>query len=475
MRFLFILCVSLAGVTLGCGVETGSASPVDESPQVVAAEATLPAVAAKATLQGMEAKQTAAWCDARDVLFGNVAHYRLRLRVGPGAFDFITLHRVVREDGPWRPARTNRSVFMVHGDGWGFEAAFLSSVGSAQVPADQSIAAFLAKEGVDVWGIDLRWAGVPAGTQDFSFMANWTLGTHAQDVGTGLTVARALRLVTGSGGNGSMHLMGWSRGAAVAYAYMSLDAKLPRGLRQVDGFIPVDMVLRYAPQDADQQAFACERHAVLNAARQAGRVEGGLLGPAPGITLQLLGQLAATAPNAPSPLLPEDVFGPGTGKPTNRKAAIVSAAATGALLAPLKAITPGYHLMAAMPDALGLPETMTFTREAYLYEYAQRAAPYQSLNEVVETEAWACGLPVPYDDNLHKVTVPVLYVGAAGGVGRYGEHTLTLLGSQDVTVLTARTLPEAARALDYGHADLFLANDAKERVWKPVLQWVKTH
>ena len=30
MRFLFIVCVALAGVTLGCGGETGSAGPVDE-------------------------------------------------------------------------------------------------------------------------------------------------------------------------------------------------------------------------------------------------------------------------------------------------------------------------------------------------------------------------------------------------------------------------------------------------------------
>jgi hypothetical protein len=82
---------------------------------------------------------------------------------------------------------------------------------------------------------------------------------------------------------------------------------------------------------------------------------------------------------------------------------------------------------------------------------------------------------VPYDDHLERVKVPVLYVGAAGGVGRYGEFGLTLLGSQDVTVLLVRTLPEEARALDYGHADLFLADDARERVWQPLLQWVRSH
>lgn len=468
MRSLFILCVSLAGMTLGCGGSDPS-GPVDEPRQVVSA---------KATLQDGESERALAAVrpDVREALFGNVAHYRMRVRVGPGEHDVITLHRVVREDAPWRPARTSRALFMVHGDGWGFEAAFLSSVGSAVVPVDQSIAAYLAKEGVDVWGIDLRWANVPVETQDFTFMKDWTLGTHAKDVGTGLTVARGVRLATGSGGQGSMFLMGWSRGAAVAYAYMNQEAKLPRGLRQVDGFIPVDMVVTYAPADADQQALACQRYAVLKGHQQnEGWVEGGLLGQKPGLQLRGLTYLAATNPNGPSSL-PPDIFGPGTGVPTNRKFAIVAAAASGVLMTEFQPLAPGYHLMAGIPDALGVPDALAFTSEPYLYEYGMRAAPYQSFNEVVETEAWACDrTKVSYDDDLAKAKVPVLYVGAAGGVGRYGVYSASLLGSTDVTVHLVQTLPDAWRALDYGHADLFLANDARERVWKPMLQWMKAH
>ncbi|WP_426751235.1 hypothetical protein [Myxococcus sp. Y35] len=411
----------------------------------------------------------------RVVLFDNVAHYRYRLRVGAGEHDVVTLHRVVKEDWPWWPSRASRAVFMVHGDGWGFEAAFLSSAGSAHVPPEQSLAAYLAKEGVDVWGIDLRWAGVHQDTQDFRFMKRWTLETHASDVGVGLGVARLMRL---AGGNfqGTMHLMGWSRGAVVSYAYLNQEARLPRTLRQVDGFIPVDMAVRFAPEHAQQQQWACERYAALSEARQEGQLEGGLLGPAPGVMLQTMGQLAALQPNEPSPLVQDDIFGPGTGRPTNRKLAIVAAGATSVLSAPLQPIVPAYHLFGSMPDALGLPEQLTFTQDGYMFEFGQRAAPYQSLNEVVETEAWACGaIDVPYDDRLHEVKVPVLYVGAAGGVGRYGVHSVSLLGSHDVTVHIVSTLPEAAHPLDYGHADLFLADDARVRVWKPMLQWIRTH
>ncbi|WP_171817908.1 hypothetical protein [Pyxidicoccus fallax] len=469
MRFWFVVCVSLVGLTLG-GCEGGEAVSREEPLPVASTEAALAGAVDADAVAHIARRFT-----EREPLPGGLAHYRMPVRVGLGEHDVVTVHRVVRENAPGRPARSGRAVFMVHGDGWGFEPAFMSSVGSAHAPADRSLAVFLAREGVDVWGIDLRWVGVPAGTQDFSFMADWTLGTHAQDVGAGLRVAHKVRAMTGSA-QGSMHLLGWSRGAAVGYAYLNQEALLPRGLRQVDGFIPVDMVVRFAPENAEQQAWACERYGVLSEAKAAGRTEGGLLGPAPGITLQAIGQLAAQAPDAPSPLLPPDVFGPGTGVPSNRRVAIVSAASTGALLAPLKPITPGYHLMAGTLDASGLPGDLTFIAdEAYLYEYAQRSAPYQSINEVVETEAWACGKNVPYDDHLKKVKVPVLYVGAAGGMGQYGVYSVSLLGSTDVTVQIARTMPEAARALDYGHADLFLADDARERVWKPLLQWVRAH
>ena len=50
-----------------------------------------------------------------------------------------------------------------------------------------------------------------------------------------------------------------------------------------------------------------------------------------------------------------------------------------------------------------------------------------------------------------------------------------LLGSKDVTVHLVQRLPDAARVADYGHADLFLASDAKTAVWAPIYQWMKSH
>jgi hypothetical protein len=89
----------------------------------------------------------------RRQVFEDVFEYSYRVRVGPGVYDFITLHRVVRETAPGVPLRTPKSVFLVHGDIWGFRGAFLGSLGSEAVARQQSFALFLARRGVDVWAI----------------------------------------------------------------------------------------------------------------------------------------------------------------------------------------------------------------------------------------------------------------------------------------------------------------------------------
>ncbi|GMU07877.1 hypothetical protein [Corallococcus caeni] len=410
----------------------------------------------------------------REALGGGLAHYTWKVRVGTGKYDVIGVHRVVREARPWIPARSSRAVFLVHGDLWGFAPAFLTNTCVSTMPEDRSLAAFLASQDVDVWGLDLRWVGVPEEETDFEFMAAWSIQTHAKDLGTGLALADVVRRLSGNGGNDRMFLMGWSRGATIGYAYLDAESQRPRALRRVDGFVPMDMPVRFGPDAAQQQQWACERYELLNADRAMGRTEGGLLGPAPGIPVRHLGWAAAQDPNGLSLLAPGFVEQP---RPTNRQLAVIAAGDTATLLRPFKLqpLVPGYHLAGSVPDASGLPVKTAYTPEPTLFDYFQLAVPYQSLNEVVETEAQLCGLDVPFDDHLQDVKVPVLYVGAAGGVGRYGEYSTRLLGSTDVTRLIVRSRGESERALDFGHADLFLARDARVRVWQPILQWLRAH
>ena len=393
-------------------------------------------------------------------LFEDIFEYSYRVRVGPGVYDFITLHRVVRESSPGVPLRTPRSVFLVHGDVWGFRGAFLGSMASEAVPRQQSFALFLARRGVDVWGIDLRWVNVPQATTDFAFMKEWNLGLHARDVGLGMKLARATR-ASGGSGNGRMVLLGWSRGATVSYAWLNAETQLPAEQRQVSGFIPVDMAYKLAPEDAALRQAACQSHATLSQYQAAGLYEGGAVG----LTLQGAGALALYQADMSSSLLPGF---------TNRQAALLFGSATFALQSP--AIIPAYHFVGGQFDARGVPTMLSWTRERFFFDTLLQASPYQSLGEQVDTTAMWCGsVDVPHDDHLSAVSVPVLYVGGTGGTGRYGLHSLSLLGSQDVSSLVVRRFSHEARVMDYGHADLFLADDAEASVWLPIQRWLERH
>jgi len=66
-------------------------------------------------------------------------------------------------------------------------------------------------------------------------------------------------------------------------------------------------------------------------------------------------------------------------------------------------------------------------------------------------------------------------VGADGGIGPITPYCLSLLGSEDITELDIGFLPEDQALFDYGHIDLWIADNAPEFVWQPILDWVGDH
>jgi hypothetical protein len=418
--------------------------------------------AAAARLRGVAAEACALTGLERRHLTRDIVEYTFQLKVGAGEHDVIRLHRVVREARPGVPRRVPHSVFMVHGDLWGFDGAFLASALSANVPREQSIGVFLAGRGVDVWGVDLRWVQVPAGTADFGFMRGWNIGTHVGDLASALGVARAVRGATGSGSD-ALPLLGWSRGGVLAYAYANAETQLPQESRQVSALIPVDVAFKFNPEHEEQRAAACRRHAASKLQYDAGQNHSPL-----GVLAQTLGFLAATEPNLPSVV-------PGFAGLTNEQAALLLTTSTHLLFAPNPPV-PAYHFNAGEFNLLGLPTGLRYTREAYLYDFLQAAAPVQSFAEQVETEAVWCGeVDTPHDDHLAEISVPVFYVGAEGGFGSFGVDTLSRLGSPDVSTHLVRLHPASARAVEFGHADLFLADNARELVWAPIHDWLVSH
>ena len=416
------------------------------APDFALAQESTPAAAAAQSFSNVE----------RRALTADVAEYSFKVRVGSGPYDEIGVHRVVKEIAPNVPARAGKAVFLAAGDIWNFRAAFLT--GAKPLPV------FLAENGVDVWGIDYRWTSVPATETNLSFMADWGIEQDARDLGFALGVARFTRAMTGSG-FGKIHLLGWSRGGQIGYAYLNGETQLPPGLRQVAGFIPVDIYLKTDVQQLKD--FACLRqqnNEALLASGKAAADVGGLI--------SLLGTLAITNPTGSSILNGPPFNLPGY---TNREAGLLVGEATFGLQGGLEP-APFYHFTGGTFGADGKPTGLLYSNEADLFAFEQGASPFQPNRELADADAATCEqTDVAFDDHLAEITVPVLYIGAGGGFGEYCVYTTTLLGSTDVTAHVVSLVPAEARIVDFGHADLFLANNAEALVWQPLLDWVKTH
>jgi hypothetical protein len=370
----------------------------------------------------------------RRVLAPNIAEYFFKVRVGSGPYDEIGVHRVVKESAPNRPVHARNAVFLTHGDIWNF------------------------------WGIDFRWTLVPATVTDLTFMKTWGLEQDARDLGVAIGIARITRGLTGSG-LGKIDLLGWSHGGETGYAYLDYETQLPSILRQVKGFIPVDI---YVKTNVPQlQSFACQREANSEASIAAGTYannSGGLI--------QALGIFAATDPNGSSILNGPPFNLPGY---NNRQAGLLVGEATYLFLAGL-APAPSYHFTGGTFDAQGKPSGLLYSPEASLFGLEQGSAPFQPNQQLADADAAICGTtPVDFDDHLAQITVPILYMGAGGGFGELGIYTTTLLGSTDVTIHVVHKVPADQRAIDWGHADMFLGNDAQTLVWQPILDWVRSH
>ncbi|MDD2556321.1 MAG: hypothetical protein PHX16_08490 [Syntrophaceticus sp.] len=392
----------------------------------------------------------------RKHLVDNIYEYYITLKVGAGKYDKIGVHRVIKERAPWVPISTSKAVMLIPGDSCNFTNAYMAPT------ANKSFGIFLAENSVDVWGIDLRWNFVPDTTTDFSFMKNWDTSRHLKDIKVAVKLSRTMRGLTGSG-FGKITMLGHSRGAQFLYAYANEETQLPKICRDLKGIIPVDMAYKISPDNQELQQEALLRYQVFKSLH-----DSGVYYSEEGKNMKGIAYLAQSAPDDQSPLIPGL---------TNMQAALFALTATHATYeAPLQPPTPFYHYLSGIFDSNGIPTGLQFANIDNIITNAFAAPDFQSLGEMIDGEAIMSGsIETPYDDHLGDITIPVYYVGAAGGFGEYGTYTLTLLGSTDKDSLIVQMYPPEAAALDFGHADLFWSDNAKTLAWEPICKWIKTH
>ena len=225
----------------------------------------------------------------RTVLGEDVVHYRFDVVVGPGKFDVIRLHRVVREKSPYQPIHTVGGVLLLPGSPNFFEAIFMAPLFSQATAWDHSIAIFLAENKVDVWGMDYSWALVPAEQTNFKFMKDWGVERDSHHAEIALSLARAIRAATDQG-FGQIELLGFSYGGIVTYALAGQETQQPRVLRNVKGMIILDVAMKL--KEKAYRSYYCG----LAATDQA-NLDAGVYSDDSGLFLKSLSDLALSAPD----------------------------------------------------------------------------------------------------------------------------------------------------------------------------------
>lgn len=392
---------------------------------------------------------------SREELGDGIAHYSFTLRVGWGDHEKVRLHRVVKETRPYRPMRTTKNIFLQHGDAVGF-VKFLFGPAAPSVPDDHAAAIYLARGGVDVWGIDQNWVLVPADATDFGYMQDWGVQNQVENLRLAMGVARFVRLFSG-GGFSPMNLLGYSSGAITGYACLNEEAVLPPARRHVGGFVCADMNYKYS-QDMDEYRLNNCADVELYGERLAAGDYGD---PVPFVPV---GELAALDPDGESPLFPGF---------TNLQVILYFGAATFDA-APYH---PTWHYWGGTFDPeSGFPVDFNFTSIDAATDFMRTGCAWEALPFIYDYSRILCDEEdVPWDDHLADVEVPVLLIEPVGGLGAAGRYTLDLLGSDDIEIATASLLPPEQIVMDFGHIDIWTAGQAPELVWQPLLEWIAAH
>jgi hypothetical protein len=385
----------------------------------------------------------------RQVIHGDVVHYSTIVKTGPGVYDQLGIHRVVKESRTGLPIRTHRTVFLQHGASKSFVGMFLPGLNSSSMADDFGLAAFLGDAGFDVWGIDQAWNLVPEEVTDFTFMRDWGVQRNVDDLGYAIALARTARLLTGNAWD-AMPLLGYSFGAELGYSLLNQETQLPRGLRQVKAFIPVDFAIR--TNDPAFQQFFCDYGVYAR-----DRYDNGLYND--DSLMRPMGKLARDDPSGDSPVIPGL---------SNLQAAIYLG--SGAFWS-----TMTMHYVAGVFDA-GVPVGLQYVSNDAWVDFLATAAAHEPVHVSIDQAGQFCGdVDVPWDDNLSQITIPIFFLGAQGGFGPYGSYSLSLLGSSDISQQIISLHPPEEISLDFAHVDLFIGQNAPDLAWQPILNWLESH
>ena len=386
----------------------------------------------------------------REDLGQGIAHYQFDLNLGKGEYSMVRLHRVVKENRPYRPIRTRGNIFMVHAAIQDFDDIYFRA-GAEEINARTSSPFFLASRGIDVWGIDLAWTQVPIETEDFTFMKDWGLDRDADNTLAGMAVARLIRAMTCQG-FGRLNLEGYCCTVNLIYYAAEKETRIHPVLRDIKGLVAAEGCLKYDPGLENYEELC--GYAQLFADQFNNMIDEGVYNYSEGLGLLYMANLALYSPEEDSPVIPGL---------TNLQAIILVGCS------PAENDIPCWHYFGG-----SLEEGFFYSDVNRFINLGINLNPHMPLKHLVDGMATqADNEDVIFDDYLKDIRVPVLYLGVEGGVGSYGIYTASLTSSPDITNLVVTKGVE--RCLDFGHADLWMGYDADFLIWEPLCEWLLRH
>jgi hypothetical protein len=385
----------------------------------------------------------------RSELPGGIAHYQFKLRLGPGAFDVIVVHRLIRESIPYRPVPTKSDIFMMTGSTQDFDDIFLTA-GAEEINTKTSSPLYLASKNIDVWGLDFAWTLVPAETEDFMFMKDWGIDRDIDHAMVAMSFARLVRALSIHKYD-KLNVLGFCYSVPIAYGAAGRETQLPKCMRNIKGLIPVDFLMKYAPEDEEFRDKSIARAANLKA-----EIESGIYVDNAGITFQYLGNLAISNPDGNS-----EIF-PGL---SNKQVLLFMGSNIWQL---------GNDYSQYWHFSGGDLNDFFYCDFNRFLKLAVTCSPYEPKLQAYEVELLISETAdVSFDDHLNKIKLPIFYLGANGGTGKLGEYTSSLTSSTDVTNYIVSV--DGNPITDYGHADLWMGRDADKLVWEPLRRWLVNH
>lgn len=370
--------------------------------------------------------------DRTGIVCDNMAKYKIKISVGPGEYDSITLTGYVRETKPWHTS-SNKNLIILPGQS--LTESFYSDM-----------AIYYAQEGYCVYVLDRRETNVPVTETDFSYMEGWTIDKYLSDTYCGVAVSRIQTSLLNNRPAGEVEVMaiGHSHGALILTAYEAgeYDDSL---LGSVDKVVPVEIIIRYDPAypeliQAQAQQFVEISESIEMGTYNADNMAG----------MMQLAYLASASPDDESPVLPGL---------TNRQVFRLMASQT--YMFSEYPYTEDYHYWSGDVDGLYYVDENRVLNAAL----NGGAVPYAPINMDLYM-AGLMGNMEGYEIDPARVDSPVLYVGLGGGFGAYGswwyENEVGKINGKVKSIIWN----------DQGHGSIALDYNSPE-LWSEINCWLE--